>query len=82
MEIRTYLCRRINNRRREQAVPRQFERVQLHSACTVLAAKTKRNEHEEFCNDFDVAPDGVLLKGRRGDGCYSAGGWQDTGGVL
>ena len=29
---------------------------------------SKRNEDEEFCIDFDVAPDGVLHEGRRGEG--------------
>ena len=43
---------------------------------------SKRNEDEEFCIDFDVAPDGVLHEGRRGEGRHRAGGRQDAGGVL
>jgi hypothetical protein len=43
---------------------------------------SKRNEDEEFCIDFDVAPDGVLHEGRRGKGRHRSGGWQDAGGVL
>jgi len=43
---------------------------------------SKRNEYEDFCIDFDVAPDGVLHEGRRGKGRHRAGGRQNTGGVL
>ena len=39
-------------------------------------------KYEEFCIDFDVAPDGVLHEGRRGEGRHRTGGRQNTGGVL
>ena len=47
-----------------------------------MPTNLKQNEDEEFCIDFDVAPDGVLHEGRRGKGSSLYGVSKSNGTII